>query len=71
MKYYTIRVKGHLAPSWSDQLQGLTIQNLPSGISELTGAITDQAALYGLLAQFRDLGLELLAINQVDLREGE
>ena len=29
----------------------------------LTGTIKDQAALYGLIAKLRDLGVVLLAIN--------
>ncbi len=66
MKRYSIRISGHLAPSWSDRLQGLEIHNLPNGACELAGEIADQSALHGLLTQLRDLGLELLAVNRVD-----
>ena len=67
---YTIRIKGHLDPRWSTRLQGMQIQNRPDGTAALTGALADQAALHGLLAQIRDLGLELLALQQTIVQEG-
>lgn len=68
---YIIRVRGHLAPSWSERFYGLTIRNIQGGICELSGEIADQAALYGLLAQVRDLGLELLAVNRAGAQADE
>ncbi len=32
----------------------------------LIGAVRDQAALYGLIAKIRDLGLSLIAIHRID-----
>lgn len=66
MNGYVIQIRGHLDPSWSTRLSGLAIHNRPSGICELRGDLAVQAALYGLLSQFRDLGLELLAVNRVE-----
>lgn len=66
MQRYRIHVKAHLQPSWSERFQGMAIDNLADGSTELTGVIPDQAALHGILAQIRDLGLELLAVQQVD-----
>lgn len=54
-----MRVQGHLDSTWSDHFAGLTIRHLPNGRTELTGIVPDQAALYGLLNQARDLGLAL------------
>ncbi len=68
---YTIRVREHLDPSWSERLQGLKIHNRPDGTTALTGEIRDQAALHGLLAQIRELGLELLAVQQIEQPEDE
>ncbi|MGE5376546.1 MAG: hypothetical protein ACM3XO_15920 [Bacteroidota bacterium] len=62
---YQIRVAGHLFSQWVDWFEGLSIILEEDGNSLLTGAVTDQAALYGLLKKVRDLGLSLLSVNQV------
>jgi hypothetical protein len=62
---YQIRVAGHLSSQWVDWFEGLSIILEEDGNSLLTGAVTDQAALYGLLKKVRDLGLSLLSVNQV------
>ena len=51
-----IRIKGHIAPHWSDWFAGLTITQTDDE-TILTGEVDDQAALYGLLARVRDQGL--------------
>ena len=63
---YSIRIRGHLDARWSERFADLTIVNQPDGSTELVGEICDQAALHGVLAQIRDLGLELLALHHVD-----
>lgn len=60
---YSIRIKGHLDPSWQDWFEGLTIVHEDEGTSRLTGSLRDQAALYGVLAKIRALGLTLLALS--------
>jgi hypothetical protein len=60
---YTIRVQGHLDPFWQTWLENLMITQEPDGTTLLSGFITDQAALYGLLLKLRDLGLTLLALS--------
>ena len=42
---------------------GLSITHDLQGNSLLTGFIPDQAALHGILAQIRDLGLTLISIT--------
>ena len=64
--YYNIRVRGHLDQSWSDWFEGLAISNEANGDAVLAGLIVDQAALHGLLARVRDLGLPLLAVVQIE-----
>ncbi len=66
MAYYNIRVRGHLDQSWSDWFEGLAISNEANGDAVLAGSIVDQAALHGLLASVRDLGLPLLAVIQIE-----
>ena len=37
-----------------------------SGATTIAGPVVDQAALHGLLAKVRDLGLELLSVRPID-----
>ncbi len=60
-----IRVKGHIDQHWSDWFSGLTITHTEQDETLLTGAVSDQAELYGLLARLRDLGLPLVSVNSV------
>lgn len=61
---YEIRVQGHLQGDWRDWFGDLDLQCLPNGDLALSGPVADQAALFGLLARIRDLGLTLVAVNQ-------
>ena len=38
----------------------------PDGVTVLQGRVVDQAALHGLLARLRDLGLPLLSVRRTD-----
>lgn len=64
---YQIRVKGHLPDYWSDWFDGLTLTlDAERGETIMAGPVVDQAALHGLLIKVRDLGLTLLAVNQIE-----
>ena len=63
---YEIRIKGHLGSQWTDWFEGLTITLEEDGDTLLTGPVTDQAALYGLLKKVRDLGMPLVSVNPVE-----
>lgn len=62
---YRISVKGHLDDSWSEWLDGLVIAE-DDDMTVLSGNITDQAALYGLLIKLRDLNLILISMSRED-----
>jgi hypothetical protein len=62
-QYYEIRVEGHLTADWSDWFTGLTVRQEANGETILSGPL-DQAALHGVLAKVRDLGLVLVAVNR-------
>ena len=62
---YHIRLKGKLDPKWSDWFAGFAIIPQPNDETLLTGPITDQADLHGLLAKIRDLGLPVLLVKRV------
>ena len=52
---YRIRVRGRMDPRWSDYLQGMTMsvieENNKQTVTELSGLLSDQAALMGVLLQ--------------------
>jgi hypothetical protein len=60
--YYEIRVRGVLDSRWSAWFDGLQISSDDHGQTTLAGEVVDQAALHGLLAKVRDLGLELVSV---------
>jgi hypothetical protein len=62
---YEICVRGALGPGWSDWFGEMQILPLASGDTRLIGPIPDQAALHGLLAKIRDLGLPLIGLALV------
>jgi hypothetical protein len=63
---YHIRVKGNLELKWSDWFDGFTITPQAGDVTVLTGTVADQAALHGLLAKIRDLGLPVIAVLRED-----
>ena len=64
-KVYQIKVKGRLGNQWIDWFEGMTI-TFEGGVTSITGPVTDQAALQGLLIRVRDLGLPLLSVNCIE-----
>jgi hypothetical protein len=69
-KQYEIRIHGHLEPEWSAWFDGLTIissgRASRGGETLLVGPVADQAALHGILAKIRDLGLPLLSLTRIE-----
>jgi hypothetical protein len=64
---YRLRVDGHLDEHWSSWFGDLTLTHEDDGTTCLTGAITDQAELHGLLTKIRDLGVTLISVTIVDM----
>ena len=62
---YEIRIKGHLESRWADRFEGMTITLEENGETLLSGPVTDQAALHGLLKKVRDLGMPLVSVCPV------
>ena len=58
-----IRIKGLLDPSWQDWFEGLEIVQEQGGTTLFLGVLEDQAALHGILAKIRGLGLDLLSFE--------
>jgi len=68
-----ICVKGHLDRKWASWFEGMSITNdfrnngVP--VTMLCGSIADQAALHGIIAKIRDIGIPVISINLVDFCE--
>ena len=63
--FYEIRVEGQLGISWSSWFEEMDIRHEENGETVLSGPITDQAALHGVLMKIRDLGLPLVAVRRL------
>jgi hypothetical protein len=62
---YEIRVKGNIGEPLLDSFEGLEAHVGPAE-TILTGPVTDQPALHGILDRIQALGLELIEIRRVD-----
>jgi hypothetical protein len=65
--HYEIRFKGILDRRWTAWFEGLQVSS-DGDQTVLSGRVADQAALHGLLAKVRDLGLTLISVRHLDQR---
>ncbi len=65
---YEIRVAGHLSSNWAARFEGLSMRHEPEGETVLSGLL-DQAALHGVLMKVRDLGLNLISVNRIGVKQ--
>lgn len=63
---YRIELQSAIDDDWSSWLGNLTLRHTPSGRTILIGEVADQAALHGLLARIRDLGVPILAVARLN-----
>jgi hypothetical protein len=62
-EYYEIKLRGHLDQRWSAWFADLKFTYLDEDVTLLSGSLSDQAALHGLLERIRDLNLTLLSVT--------
>lgn len=62
--FYVIRVEGQLDESWSSWFADMAIEVTEGGETVLSGPLTDEAALHGVLMKIRDLSLPLVAVQR-------
>jgi len=65
MLHVEITVMKRIDFNWSEWFEGMTIRHTDRDETILSGTVVDQAALYGLLAKLRNLGLPLISVNSV------
>ena len=67
---YQITVEGKIEASWSDWLDGMRLVSRKEAddmtVTTLSGVLTDQAALRGLLNRLWDLNLVVRSVEQFD-----
>jgi len=61
---YQIKVQGKLDEKWSGWFSGMAL-TFDGDVTTLTGAVTDQSALRGLLSRIWDLNLTLISIRRI------
>ena len=59
---YRLVLRGELGDSFGFLFDGMQLQRL-AGMTVLTGQVTDQAHLLGLIEQIQELGVELVSVN--------
>jgi hypothetical protein len=63
MQEIEILLRGHIDSNWSDWLGDMAVDHTGDGNTLLSGAIRDQAALYGLISRLSDLGFQLISVS--------
>ena len=59
---YRLVLRGELGDSFGFLFHGMRLQRR-AGMTVLTGLVTDQAHLLGLIDQIQELGVELVSLN--------
>ena len=67
---YRIELQNEIDGDWSTWLGNFELTYTETGHTILNGDVADQAALHGLLARIRDLGIPILLIARLKPDEG-
>lgn len=59
-----IVIKGTLSPAFIAVFESFIATTDPHGLTHLVGWVPDQAKLHATLGLLRDLGIELVSVNQ-------
>ena len=62
--HYEIRIEGVLGEHWAAWFEGLQVSS-EAGETILSGPVSDQPALHGVLVKVRDLGMCLISVRRL------
>lgn len=62
---YEVVLGGPLGPRLERAIEGFEVVSSDAGSTRLVGWVADQAALQGVLRRIADLGLKLVAVNEL------
>ena len=65
---YEIRTQGHITDRGAVWFEGLDLHHDTDGTTLIRCPAIDQAALHGLLAKVRDLGLPLISVTRIPMQ---
>jgi hypothetical protein len=75
MTTYQIQIRGHLDKRWEATFPDFTIRHQFSTdeqpLTLMTGEVSDQAALYGVINRLRNLGVELISFQPKNNEENQ
>lgn len=60
---YKILINGHLQDRWEEWFEGLKICRNTDGTTTLSGVLSDQSALHGVLLIIQNMNLKLISVN--------
>ncbi len=63
MPMIRMKVRGALGKDWSEWFGGLRLSHDENGDTLVVGQVDDDAAVYGMIARVRDLGMGLLRVE--------
>jgi hypothetical protein len=69
-RMYRLVIRGELGDPFGFLFEGMEMERL-AGTTVLTGPVTDQAHLHGLIERTQELGLELVSVGPVGPGKGD
>jgi hypothetical protein len=64
-RHVRITVRGRLTQEIGSRFDGMRLES-SAGATVLVGEVIDSAQLYGLIERLRDLGIDLLGVEEVN-----